>query len=360
MLKHLFTTALVTCAVGVGSSVSAQENQGVVVSRASSEGNFGLSFWSEEKLSETEPLEWYENAPDSPTSLADDGNLGEPGFVAGGPPRNRDSLQAPENNDVDIDNGSQSLAPKSDDDFSLAVRNAHDGYPVDDTYYQNNLPWRAIGKLAFTTAGGNASCTASVISPRDVIVTAAHCCYDLAAGSFNQNFVFAPAYRRGPVGNFIFPFATARVSTGWVNTGQRQFDVCVINLRSNAAGQRVATVTGWLGRSWNFPAEIHQFVHGYPGNLGEGEVLQTCASETFSDPSCNGPAVVHTGCDMTFGSSGGPWIKDFTPKGTSGPVNFVNSVVSGYDACSGTFGGVFNGARFTSQNIVPLCNAAGC
>jgi hypothetical protein len=65
------------------------------------------------------------------------------------------------------------------------------------------------------------------------------------------------------------------------------------------------------------------------------------------------------GCNMTFGSSGGPWVR-VLKRYTSGPMNYVNSVVSGVDSCTGTFGASFNGARFTSNNIVPLCTQAGC
>ena len=56
------------------------------------------------------------------------------------------------------------------------------------------------------------------------------------------------------------------------------------------------------------------------------------------------------GCNMTFGSSGGPWIRNFTPQ-VSGAVNHVNSVVSGGTPGTNTF----YGARFSSGNIVPLC-----
>ena len=65
------------------------------------------------------------------------------------------------------------------------------------------------------------------------------------------------------------------------------------------------------------------------------------------------------GCNMTYGSSGGPWLRVYRPH-ESGANNYVNAVVSGYDACTGTFGQSFNGPRFTTDNIVPLCNAQGC
>jgi hypothetical protein len=86
-------------------------------------------------------------------------------------------------------------------------------------------------------------------------------------------------------------------------------------------------------------------------------VLELCTSESFSPNSqCGGNGVLNTGCSMTYGSSGGPWIRNYRSD------NWVNSVVHGYDSqtCTGSFGKTFNGARFTSGNIVTLCNAAGC
>jgi hypothetical protein len=120
----------------------------------------------------------------------------------------------------------------------------------------------------------------------------------------------------------------------------------------------VTFYTGWLGRSWNFPSvQVHNAL-GYPANLGGGQTLQLCTSESFSPTGggCGGTAVLNTGCSMTFGSSGGPWIRSYRTS------NWVNSVVSGYQntTCTGTFGSTFNGPRFTSGNIATLCNAAGC
>lgn len=100
-----------------------------------------------------------------------------------------------------------------------------------------------------------------------------------------------------------------------------------------------------------------QFAFGFPGNIGGGQTLQLCTSESFSPSSgCGGSGVLNTGCSMTFGASGGPWIRSYK----SG--NWVNSVVSGYDndSCTGSFGKTFNGPRFTSGNIKTICDAAGC
>ncbi|MEM8837622.1 MAG: hypothetical protein AAGE89_05980 [Pseudomonadota bacterium] len=96
---------------------------------------------------------------------------------------------------------------------------------------------------------------------------------------------------------------------------------------------------------------------GYPGNIGGGNKMELCSAESFNPSSgCGGSSVLNMGCSMTFGSSGGPWLRSWRGG------NWVNSVVSGYDntSCTGSFGQTFNGPRFTSDNIVKLCNAIGC
>lgn len=216
-----------------------------------------------------------------------------------------------------------------------------------------SFPQRAIGKL-FTNAG---TCSASVVSPNNVIVTAAHCCYNRGAGQWIGGYQFAPAYRDGFAPFGMFNWSQATIPTRWINVGDRKSDVCVIKLRNNAQNRPVTFYTGWLGRSWNWgTVQVHHAV-GYPGNIGGGNKQELCVSESFNPSSgCGGASVLNTGCSMTFGASGGPWIRHYRGG------NWVNSVVSGYDgtSCTGSFGQTFNGPRFTTDNIVNVCNAIGC
>ena len=217
----------------------------------------------------------------------------------------------------------------------------------------NTAQDKAIGKL-FTNAG---TCSASVVSGNNVIVTAAHCCWNRSTNNWIFGWSFAPAYNSGATPYGTFPWASATVLNSWINNGDIASDVCTIKLANNSAGRPVTYYTGWLGRSWNFPSVQEHYALGYPGNLGSGQVMQACTSESFSPSNaCGGSGVLNTGCSMTFGSSGGPWIRAYRTS------NWVNSVVHGYvnTTCTGTFGQTFNGARFTSGNIVPVCNAAGC
>lgn len=211
-----------------------------------------------------------------------------------------------------------------------------------------DYPMAAIGKL-FLNGG---FCSASVVSGNNVIATAAHCCYDRNNKRFIGGWVFAPAYDNGNTPYGVFDWTSATVLNSWIDNGDIPSDVCTIRLANDQAGHGVTFYTGWLGRSWNFDSVQEHHALGYPANLGGGNTLELCTSESFS-PACGGGDILSTGCSMTFGSSGGPWIRSYRGG------NWVNSVVHG-PSCSGTFGQTFNGARFTSGNIVPVCNAAGC
>jgi V8-like Glu-specific endopeptidase len=214
-------------------------------------------------------------------------------------------------------------------------------------------PWRAAGKL-FLNGG---YCSASVISPNNIIVTAAHCCWNRSTNNWIGGWTFAPAYDNGNTPYGLFPWTVATILTAWRTSGGTHNDVCLINLGTNSVGGTVTSYVGWLGRSWNFGSvQVHDAL-GYPDNLGGGQTLQLCHSESFSPSAgCGGTAVLNAGCSMTFGSSGGAWIRAYRTS------SWVNSVVSGYHntTCTGTFGSTFNGPRFTSSNILTLCNAAGC
>jgi hypothetical protein len=221
------------------------------------------------------------------------------------------------------------------------------------TQYQEtgnpNAP-TAIGKL-FINGG---FCSASVISGKNIILTAAHCCWDRTKNTWTGGWSFAPAYNNGNAPYGVFTWAQARVLNSWINNGDIASDVCLIALQNDSAGHGVSYYTGWLGLSWNYPSTLSMHSLGYPANIGGGNNLELCASESFgqnANSSC-GSSVLDTGCSMTFGSSGGPWIRDYRTG------NHVDSVVHG-PSCTGTFGQTFDGPQFTSNNIQALCNDQG-
>jgi V8-like Glu-specific endopeptidase len=215
-----------------------------------------------------------------------------------------------------------------------------------------DAPSAAIGKL-FNNEG---TCTASVISGNNVIVTAGHCCWDRANNNWIGGWSFSPAYDNGSAPFGTFDWSGATVLNSWINNGDIPSDICLINLQNDSSGHGVAYYTGWLGRAWDWGSDQELHSLGYPGNLGNAQSLELCTAESFSpDSSCGGSGVLNMGCSMTFGSSGGPWVMSYRGG------DWVDATVHGYvSGCTGTFGKTFNGPRFTSSNIVALCSAAGC
>jgi V8-like Glu-specific endopeptidase len=228
---------------------------------------------------------------------------------------------------------------------------------------QRIYPHRWDGKLTFNTPSGGASCSATVISGNN-IVTAAHCVYDTSANRFYSNWVFTPAFRNGnaPFGTFAATACT--VLTAWVNlTGSfsintwSRHDVAMCTLGRNSANQTINQAVGFAGRLWNASNQQLVFNSGYPAQTytddfisnGPAQYLRACTAETFLQTT----ETLGSGCFWGRGISGGSWLVGYKPFIVNGYVNSVNS---------GLFIGQQNlyGARFNSNNIVPLCSARNC
>lgn len=229
---------------------------------------------------------------------------------------------------------------------------------------QRNFPHRVAGKLTFTTPQGSSSCSASVISGNNIIVTAAHCIYDTPTrNQFYTNVVFTPAFRDGNAPYGTYPAQNCWVLTSWINLSGgyaintwADDDVAVCKMANNSAGKTLSSQVGWFGRAWDNGYVQHFHTLGYPVNStantalpNAGKFLRSCQSESFQQAT----NVVGTGCNLGPGHSGGAFIVGYQLNEVSGQVR---SVYSGY------FTNTNNayGARFTSNNIVPLCNVAGC
>ncbi len=224
-------------------------------------------------------------------------------------------------------------------------------------------PHRWDGKLTFTTASGGASCSATVIRGNN-IVTAAHCVYDTSANRFHTGWAFTPAFRNGSAPFGTFPWRSCTVLNSWINLSGAfsintwsRHDVAVCTMGNNSAGQTLNGAVGFAGRLWNAGNSQLVFNSGYPARTytdalisnGPAQYLRSCTAETFLQAT----ETLGSGCNWGRGISGGSWLVNYKPFIVSGNVNSVNS---------GLFFNQQNlyGARFNSNNIVPLCNTRGC
>jgi V8-like Glu-specific endopeptidase len=202
-------------------------------------------------------------------------------------------------------------------------------YPTPFTRFQvlasevKKYPDSAIGKLFFTQKGVDYVCSASAIGPNE-IWTAGHCVNagDGSSSAWSTNVVFVPAYKNGsqPFGQF----SCNSLSTWsiWASSHDFHYDLGSAHCTNNSSGQNFASRTGYLGFAWNQAYEQHFDDFGYPAaSPFDGKTMQTCQSsfghlDTLIGGS--GPTPFAIGCDMTGGSSGGPFVWQY------GSGNYVN------------------------------------
>jgi len=349
----------------------AQGADGMTASKSASarEQASALDFWTHDRLAAAKPMALPMDASPAAideASIQNRASSGPAGFSsAGAPSADADRIARMAYAADWASGGKESAALADVPAFTDGTSQTYTSYIVN----KNSAIWktftsRTVGRLSFTTPNGTSYCSASVVSPNNIIVTAAHCVYDTGSrNAFYSNWVFTPAYRNGNAPYGTFAYQTCWVLNSWINLSGgysintwADDDVAVCKMRNNSAGQSLSSVTGWLGRGWNWPYVQHVTNLGYPFNnyqnvaiTDAGKYLRLCHNETFQQAS----EVLGGGCNWGPGISGGPWSVGYSVFEITGQVRSVNS---------GLFIGTQNlyGARFNSNNIVPLCTSAGC
>jgi V8-like Glu-specific endopeptidase len=190
----------------------------------------------------------------------------------------------------------------------------------------SSAPAITSGRVFFVGSdGGNYSCSGSAVNSegKNLVFTAGHCVVEGGKAKWYnaQPWIFVPRYNNGnaPYGQW-----TARQLwslNGWINDGNRTYDIGAAVMNTNASGQRLVNVVGGQGIEWNYPLVQYHFQFGYPARSPfNGSTLKYCTGTTYNDGGHQG-----INCNMTEGASGGPWLDDFD--GTFGRVNSVNSWV---------------------------------
>jgi len=216
------------------------------------------------------------------------------------------------------------------------------------------------GKLFFTENGARYTCSGSAVSAGsvNVVLTAGHCVHGGGLGqSFVTNWVFYPGYglnpSNPPYGGFTATdlFATTLWATS--PTGSGWDDDAGFAVVSNGAGGSLSTVLGPLP-SVTFEARSEatvQTAFGYPASkkYNSGNVLTYCAGTTkltYDSSDTYGMS-----CDMTGGSSGGPWFTAFD--GISGTITSLNSY--GYASLRNVmFGPIFGSGEQSAHSAASL------
>lgn len=182
---------------------------------------------------------------------------------------------------------------------------------------------RTTGRVFFTTQGRNASCSGSAVTSanRSVVLTAGHCVK--LGGAFHTNWVFVPGYEDGrrPFGTWV---ATRLLTTRQWNASEDINHDVAAAVVAPLEGRALTDVVGGQGVAFSQPRRQQMYAFGYPAAAPyDGSRLIYCSGRAFDDFLLTRDQGLN--CDMTGGSSGGPWLLDFDESTGLGTQNSVNS-----------------------------------
>jgi len=213
------------------------------------------------------------------------------------------------------------------------------------------------GKVWFSMDGGDWVCSASAVADSrsgfSLVLTAGHCAYDEVNHAFATNWTYIPSFDTAPT--FTCPQTTygcwttaagglvvhnGYATAGGFNTQATVHDFAIAVV--GPGGKNGTTQLDSLGTyGIAYPAistggTVHAF--GYPAaGRYHGSDLTYCTGPTFNDL-YNDNLTWGIKCNMTGGSSGGPWIAGFT--NSAGTLTSLNSY--GYSGLSNMYGPKFN------------------
>ncbi|WP_425458505.1 trypsin-like serine peptidase [Amycolatopsis rhizosphaerae] len=207
------------------------------------------------------------------------------------------------------------------------------------------------GRVFFLFNGAKASCSGDAVTSgnRSVVITAGHCVK--YQGSWHTNWVFVPGYDNGNAPYGQWAAKSTMTTPQWEASEDINYDVgaAVVN---PLGGRYLTDVVGGQGIAFNQARGQTMYSFGYPAaSPYDGTKLIYCAGTAFTDflfSNDNGLS-----CDMTGGSSGGPWFIGFDESTGTGVQNSVNSF--GYNFMPGYMFGPYFGAD--AQNLYNAAQA---
>ncbi|WDN57435.1 trypsin-like peptidase domain-containing protein (plasmid) [Streptomyces clavuligerus] len=196
-------------------------------------------------------------------------------------------------------------------------------------------PWRGtplktVGRLFFVNANGaDTWCSGTAVNSanKSVVMTAAHC---VRRGSSPYNthmdMVFVPGYSKGAQPHGAFAVRAAMTPRSWENDSVN--DIAALTLDTGATGRRLTDVVGGHPIAFNRPVGGTITALGYPASNPQlGEELLHCTGTAKKE---HGLQAIP--CDMTGGSSGGPWFAGLDPATGTGTLVSVNSAGDAFQA----------------------------
>ncbi|MGW8380660.1 peptidase [Streptomyces sp. ODS28] len=198
------------------------------------------------------------------------------------------------------------------------------------SFPQKGGPWtgggevtKTTGRIFFTYQGRQASCSGDAVTSgnKSTVVTAGHCVK--LEGKWHTNWTFVPGYHDGQAPYGKWSASKTLTTPQWEKSEDINYDVGAAVV-SPLDGKKLTDVVGGQGLSFNSGYRQDMYAFGYPAaSPYDGSKLIYCSGRTFKDflqSKDHGMS-----CNMTGGSSGGPWFTKFDEKTGKGLQSSVNS-----------------------------------
>ncbi|MFJ3233803.1 trypsin-like serine peptidase [Streptomyces sp. NPDC086787] len=191
-------------------------------------------------------------------------------------------------------------------------------------------PWTAggavvktSGRVFFTFQGRTASCTGNSVNSQNgsTVLTAGHCVK--YQGSWHTNWIFVPGYDNGQAPYGQWAASKTLTTPQWDATQAMNYDIGAAVV-APLNGQKLTSVIGGQGIQFNGAYGQKMYAFGFPAAAPyDGTKLIYCSGNSSKDwllTQDHGVA-----CNMTGGSSGGPWFANFDEATGTGLQASVNS-----------------------------------
>ncbi len=181
-------------------------------------------------------------------------------------------------------------------------------FPVDPSWY-SSFPYSAVGKLFFTQYGVNYVCSGALVKGH-AFWTAGHCAHagNNDPNGWSYNAIFVPQYYYGSA-----PLGYCYVQNWWTptdwyangNPNGLDHDYAGGNVSCDIPN--ITSYTGYMGLAWNQGYGQYWTALGYPQGAPFDGGRQIQCDSGLATYDFGSPTTFGINCDMTGGSSGGPY-----------------------------------------------------
>ncbi|MEJ3744158.1 hypothetical protein WEI85_12785 [Actinomycetes bacterium KLBMP 9797] len=196
----------------------------------------------------------------------------------------------------------------------------------------------------------NQSCSGGTVNSakKRLVITAGHCVHTGGSGGqWTQNWAFYPGYQNGTGPAGIFPLHQAWSNSRWTGSADVGYDYAVAITQNNTAGQRIVDRVGGNGLIVN-PGRPFVTAIGYPSNFQNNEQQAFCQVQLTARSSTNRDQKLN--CDMRFGASGSPWMRDYSDATTIGAIVSNQSYSLNADGSGPEYGPYYDNATAAVYN----------